>query len=128
MIFRSTCMYKRQENIKVDHSITRSRPFPLQITIHALQFIRPWRLPRSSTASFARSLLGLVNRVFNVMAVSVGTIESVTLGYPLRFTVQQLMKELRSSGNASSANIPMLTTPWRTSPLLIHLVEKGKHQ
>ena len=128
MRFRSTCIYKRQENIKVDHSIIRSRPFTLQITIDALQFfrfnIRPWRLPRSSTASFARSLSGLVNRVFNVMAVSVGTIESVTLGYPLRLTVQQLMKELKSSGNASSANIPMLTAPWRTSPFLTHLQRK----
>jgi len=27
-------------------------------------------------------------------------------------------KELRSSGNASSANIPMLTAPWRMSPFL----------
>ena len=41
MRFRSTCMYKRQENIKVDHSITRSRPFPLhdsRSSIHSIQF------------------------------------------------------------------------------------------
>ena len=38
-------------------------------------------------------------------AVSVGTIEYVTLGYPPRCTVQQLTKGLRWSGNVSSANI-----------------------
>ena len=97
-----------------------------------MQFnLRPWHLPRSSTASLATSLSGLVNRAFNVMAVSVGIIESATLGYPLRCTVQQLMKELRSSGNASSANIPMLTAPWRMSPFLtlpFYLLEELLHQ
>ena len=65
-----------------------------------------------------------VNMAFNVMDVSVGTLEYVTLGFPLRCTVQQLMKELRSSGNANSANIPRLTAPWRTSPFLTHLQRK----
>ena len=56
MRFRSICMYKsQQDNIKVDHLIIWSRSFTHQITIHALQFIRfnlrPWRLPRSPTAS-----------------------------------------------------------------------------
>lgn len=92
-----------------------------------MQFnLRPWHLPRSSTASLATSLSGLVNRAFNVMAISVGIIESATLGYPLRCTVQQLMKELRSSGNASSANIPMLTAPGRMSPF--YLLEELLHQ
>ena len=53
-----------------------------------------------------------------------GTIDSATLGYPLRRTMQQLTKGLRSSGDASSANIPMLTAPWRTSPFLTHLQRK----
>ena len=52
------------------------------------------------------------------MAVSVGTVEYVTLVYPLRCTVQRFAKGLRSSGAASSANIPVLTAPWRTSPAL----------
>ena len=39
--------------------------------------------------------------------------------------MQQLTKELRWSGNVSSANIPMLTVPWGTSPFLTHL--KLKH-
>ena len=97
-----------------------------------MQFnLRPWHLPRSSTALLPTSLSGLVNRAFNVMAVSVGIIESATLGYPLRCTVQQLMMELRSSGNASSANIPMLTAPWRMSPFLtlpFYLLEELLHQ
>ena len=91
-----------------------------------LQFnLRQWHLPRSSTASLARSLSGLANRAFNVTADSVGTIKYVTLGYPPRCTEQQLTKELRWSGNVSSANIPMLTVPWRTSPFLTHV--KLKH-
>ena len=38
MRFRSTCMYKRQENIKVDYSIIRSRPLTHQITIYDSRF------------------------------------------------------------------------------------------
>lgn len=68
-----------------------------------LQFhLQRWHLPRSSTASLARSLSGLANRAFNVTALSVGTIEYVTLGYPPRCNVQQLTKELRWSGNPNA--------------------------
>ena len=38
------------------------------------------------------NLSDLLNRAFNAMAVSVGTIEYVTLVYPLRCTVQQFEK------------------------------------
>ena len=39
--------------------------------------------------------------------------------------MQQLTKGLRSSGDASTANIPMLTAPWRTSPFLAHFQRKN---
>ena len=72
------------------------------------------RLHRSSTVLLARNLSGLINKAFSVSTVSTGNIESVTLG--LRCTMQEFAKQPRVSGTVRSANILMLTAPWRILP------------
>ena len=120
MKFRSTCIYKRQDNIKVAHSIIRSGLLNHQIYDLRFTLSTTFQFMTMATAQIIHCIackepVRLINRAFNAMAVSVGTIEYVKLVYPLRCTVQQFEKGLRSSGAASSANIPMLTAPWRTS-------------
>ena len=69
-------MYKRQENINVDHSLVQSRRF----TDHELKrvqsrvYLRSWQLRRLSTALFVWSLSGPDSRACSVMAVFVGVI------------------------------------------------------